>query len=178
MACGATLKRTSEFDSLHSPGQGSPKRRRYVMPIQSTTSPAKQAITKSLFADALPKLTTEQIATRITQELKRMQHRRQIHYHDANESSSSPQPSLDQSTNLNFDPTQISSPTKKDVAIFTFRQVSMICDRMIKDREEQIQVQYDNILTSKLAEQYESFLKFNHDQLQKRYGDAPMSYVS
>ncbi|ESO83440.1 hypothetical protein LOTGIDRAFT_222669 [Lottia gigantea] len=179
MACGATLKRSHEFDSLHSPG--SPKRRKYVMPI--STPPAKQ--TKSQFFDASPKLTSEQIASRISMELKRMHRRRQLHYQgqDNVENQNSPQPSTsEQPACIGFDSSlhsnqNFTSP-KKDIPLFTFRQVSMICDRMIKDREEQIQVQYDSILASKLAEQYEAFLRFNHDQLQKRFGDAPMSYVS
>uniref|UniRef100_A0A8W8J5M1 Akirin 2 n=1 Tax=Magallana gigas TaxID=29159 RepID=A0A8W8J5M1_MAGGI len=70
-------------------------------------------------------------------------------------------------------------PTKqKDIPIFTFRQVSMICERMLKDREDQVRQEYNSVLTCKLAEQYEAFLKFNHDQIHRRFGDTPVSYVS
>lgn len=43
------------------------------------------------------------------------------------------------------------SPHKKDIPIFTFRQVSMICERMLKDREDQVRQEYNSVLTCKLA---------------------------
>jgi hypothetical protein len=52
-------------------------------------------------------------------------------------------------------------------------QVQMICARMMKEREEQIREQYDQVLSTKLAEQYESFVKFTYDQIQQRYQAAP-----
>lgn len=54
-------------------------------------------------------------------------------------------------------------------------QVSMICERMLKERETEIREEYDRVLTYKLAEQYDAFVKFTHDQLQKRFSsnDAP-----
>ena len=45
------------------------------------------------------------------------------------------------------------SPSKKDVPLFTFRHVGMVCERMLKDREEQIREEYDKVLTCKLAGQ-------------------------
>jgi len=49
---------------------------------------------------------------------------------------------------------------------------------LVRNREESVKEQYDKVLTCKLAEQYESFLKFNHDQLQRQFGHSEMSYVS
>ena len=43
------------------------------------------------------------------------------------------------------------SPNKKDTPLFTFKQVSMICERMMKDREEQIKNEYNSVLACKLA---------------------------
>ena len=40
---------------------------------------------------------------------------------------------------------------------------------MLKDRETEIREEYNRVLTSKLAEQYDAFVKFTHDQLQKRF---------
>ena len=48
-------------------------------------------------------------------------------------------------------------------------QVSLICERMLKERETEIREEYDRVLTLKLAEQYDAFVKFTHDQLQKRF---------
>ena len=40
---------------------------------------------------------------------------------------------------------------KKDVPLFTFRQVSLICERLVRDREESVKEQYDKVLNCKLA---------------------------
>lgn len=52
-------------------------------------------------------------------------------------------------------------------------QVQMICDRMLKEREEKLREQYDQVLNNKLAEQYDAFVKFTYDQIQRRYEAAP-----
>ena len=44
-----------------------------------------------------------------------------------------------------------SSPTRKEQPLFTLRQVGMICERLLKEREEKIREEYDDILTTKLA---------------------------
>uniref|UniRef100_A0A5K3FRZ9 Akirin n=1 Tax=Mesocestoides corti TaxID=53468 RepID=A0A5K3FRZ9_MESCO len=64
------------------------------------------------------------------------------------------------------------------VPLFTLCQVTALCDRLIREREDQLREEYDNILSCKLAEQYEALLKFNQDQLSHRFKDTPMSYVS
>lgn len=49
----------------------------------------------------------------------------------------------------------------------------MICERMLKEREEKLKEQYDAVLNTKLAEQYDAFVKFTYDQIQRRYEAAP-----
>lgn len=49
----------------------------------------------------------------------------------------------------------------------------MICERMLRERETLLREEYDQVLTSKLAEQYDAFVKFTYDQIQKRYEAAP-----
>lgn len=49
----------------------------------------------------------------------------------------------------------------------------MICERMLKEREEVLCEEYNTVLTNKLAEQYDMFVKFTYDQIQKRYESAP-----
>ena len=39
----------------------------------------------------------------------------------------------------------------KDQPIFTLKQVTLVCQRMIKEKEEQIREEYDKILSTKLA---------------------------
>lgn len=72
----------------------------------------------------------------------------------------------------------MSPNSKKEVPLFSLRQVSLVCERMLKEREDQIKEEYDKVLTNKIAEQYEAFLKFNHDQLHRRYNESAASYVS
>ena len=48
----------------------------------------------------------------------------------------------------------------------------------MREREEALREEYDQALTSKLAEQYDAFVKFTYDQIQRRLNDRPMSYVS
>uniref|UniRef100_A0A2K6EEW2 Akirin 1 n=1 Tax=Propithecus coquereli TaxID=379532 RepID=A0A2K6EEW2_PROCO len=52
---------------------------------------------------------------------------------------------------------------------FTLRQVGIIY---------KIWEECEQILNTKLAEQYESFVKFTHDQIMRQYGTRPTSYVS
>ncbi|THD19892.1 Transmembrane 9 superfamily protein member 4 [Fasciola hepatica] len=76
-------------------------------------------------------------------------------------------------------PSQPPLPKSLDtVPIFTLPQVTSLCDRLIKEREDELRQEYDCILSCKLAEQYEAFLKFSHDQLYSRFQSTPMSYVS
>ncbi|CAL1537484.1 unnamed protein product [Lymnaea stagnalis] len=197
MACGATLKRSLEFDPLHSPTQSTPIKRRRCMPMTmvQTPPPTKlHQLTPSPFADISPKLTKEEIAERIGSELKRMQRRKQLFLPRSHSpplstcsllGRQSPPLTLEVLTNVNSNsdfPSTSSqsasgtcSPKQKDVPLFTFKQVTMICERMVREHEEKIRENYDKVLSNKLSEQYEAFLKFNHDQLQKRFGNAPMS---
>lgn len=43
------------------------------------------------------------------------------------------------------------SPTRKEQPLFTLRQVSMICERLLKEREEKVREEYEETMTSKLA---------------------------
>lgn len=191
MACGATLslKRSLEFDPLHSPAHShSPKRRRCMpMTMSPSVPPAKNQI-PSPFTEATPKLSGEHIAAHISAEIKRMHRRKQLQFPGQYPSpSSSPPPQCSSSSheamsdNRSTSPSSFFnalSPSKKEVPLFTFKQVSLVCERMIREREDHIKQQYDQVLTCKLAEQYEAFLKFNHDQLHRRFNEAAASYVS
>ncbi|CAL8317172.1 unnamed protein product [Merluccius merluccius] len=177
MACGATLKRTMDFDPLMSPA--SPKRRRCA-PIMSTSAASTSSPQKYLRMEPSPfgevvssRLTTEQIFHNIKQEYKRLQKRRHL--------DSVPQQADGCCLgDLHGVPSGSSgscatSPTRKEQPLFSLRQVGMICERLLKEREEKIREEYNEILTSKLAEQYDAFVKFTHDQLMRRFGEQPAS---
>lgn len=65
-----------------------------------------------------------------------------------------------------------------DMPIFSMNQVNAICERMLGERETAIREQYDKILSQKMNEQYDAFVKFTHEQIQRRFESSQCSYVS
>ncbi|GCC27731.1 akirin-1 [Chiloscyllium punctatum] len=184
MACGATLKRSVEFDALLSPQSQSPKRRR-CMPLTGpgtgTPSPQKYLKTEPAAfggeSSSAHRLTPEQIFQNIRQEYSRFQWRRQL---EGSFNPSEANSSVEGSSNtllLNA-PSSPGTLSKKDQPLFTLRQVGIICERLLKDHESKIREEYEQVLNTKLAEQYDAFVKFTHDQIMRRYGERPASYVS
>ncbi|XP_027030960.1 akirin-2 [Tachysurus fulvidraco] len=176
MACGATLKRSLEFDPVMK--QNSPKRRRCAPLSPSSSSSSSSSPRKYLRLEPSPfsrmnsTPTPEQILHNIKQEYKRMKRR-----HLDN--------SLTESTNDSQPSTSITSvcvgslsPSKKEQPLFSLKQVGLICERLLKEQEEKVREEFEETLTAKLAEQYDMFVKFTHDQLMRRFGEQPASYVS
>ncbi|XP_021096444.1 akirin-2 isoform X2 [Heterocephalus glaber] len=125
----------------------------------------------------------EQILYNIKQEYKRMQKRRHLEtsFQQTDPGCSSdaqPHAFLLSGPASPGTSSAASSPSKKEQPLFTLRQVGMICERLLKEREEKIREEYEEILSAKLAEQYDAFVKFTHDQIMRRYGEQPASYVS
>ena len=85
-----------------------------------------------------------------------------------NQASSTTNSKLVARTNLNHN----------DLPIFSMNQVNQICERMLKEREQVIREQYDKILAQKLSEQYDAFVKFTHEQIQRRFDTSHCSYVT
>ncbi|XP_042194426.1 akirin-1 isoform X2 [Callorhinchus milii] len=181
MACGATLKRSVEFDALLGPQSGSPKRRRcsaLAGPGPGAAAPQRHVRSESAAfgeTSAAPRLTPEQIFQNIKQEYNRFQWRRQLegsfHQSDSNSCAEGPSSSL----LLNTPSSPGTSSSKKDQPLFTLRQVGIICERLLKDHESKLREEYEQVLNTKLAEQYDAFVKFTHDQIMRRYGERPAS---
>lgn len=64
-----------------------------------------------------------------------------------------------------------------DGAIST-RQLQQTCSRLLLEFESQIRSEYDRILSEKLSEQYEAFVKYTQDHLRNNKSSHSMSYVS
>ncbi|KAG1714828.1 Akirin-1 [Nymphon striatum] len=119
---------------------------------------------------------SEQIAEHLREEMRRLFKRKQL-------ASSSSQSNQSQSENEDTisPPSSPSATTpdgvslKRDQPLFTFRQVGIICERLLKEQETQIKSEYDKALSYKLAEQYDTFVKFTHDQIHKRFEGATAS---
>uniref|UniRef100_A0A6P4EIA5 Akirin-like n=1 Tax=Drosophila rhopaloa TaxID=1041015 RepID=A0A6P4EIA5_DRORH len=61
--------------------------------------------------------------------------------------------------------------------LFTFKQLQTICCGMMKQSEDRLKEEYELELTQKMAEQYDIFIKFTHDQMQREIGQNS-SYLS
>ncbi|XP_073445694.1 akirin-2 isoform X1 [Dendrobates tinctorius] len=126
------------------------------------------------------RMSQEQILYNIKQEYKRMQKRRHLEssLQQTEPCSSEGPPHHFLSGGQHLPGTSTASPLRKEQPLFTLRQVGMICERLLKEREDKVREEYEEILTTKLAEQYDAFVKFTHDQIMRRYGEQPASYVS
>ncbi|XP_039294065.1 akirin-like [Nilaparvata lugens] len=193
MAC-ATLKRSLDFDPVHSHGRPSKRQRCVPMCVSPSSSPPTTSTSDyspSPFSDACPKMTPEAMAAGIREEIRRLHRRKQLHFNpqggasghhaavDADSSSSessSPGPASPTSAFVHH---QHQPSVSRDKPLFTFRQVGIICERMLSERETQLREEYDRILNMKLSEQYDAFVKFSNDQLHRRFdvSTAP-SYLS
>ncbi|XP_018415811.1 PREDICTED: akirin-1 [Nanorana parkeri] len=183
MACGATLKRSMEFEALMSPQ--SPKRRRCTPLPGSPATPSPQRCgmrPESPLGQQSPqlgvdrRLTPEQIFQNLRQEYTRYHRRRQLEG-AFNQTENGHSSEVQASTSLTA-PSSPGSLVKKDQPTFSLRQVGILCERLLKDHEDKIREKYEQILNTKLEEQYESFVKFTHDQIMRRYGTRTASYVS
>ncbi|XP_012216183.1 akirin-2 [Linepithema humile] len=187
MAC-ATLKRSLEFDPVHSHGR--PNKRRRCIPM-SCASPGTSASSPrgcplpqktSPFDEIACKLTPEKMAANIREEIRRLHRRKQLHFHpqtSGGDSSDMEGPSSPSSPSASSSTPFSHSSSGKEKPLFTFRQVGLICERMLKEQETQIREEYDQILHIKLSEQYDAFVKFTYDQIQKRFESAAApSYLS
>jgi len=194
MAC-VTLKRSLDFDPLHSPTR--PIKRRRCLPLTGHCSPDKrvgqepgvsQGAKPSEFKESV--LSPEQIANNLRDEMKRLKKRREFRGQcppSPGSSPSSPEPMMDapmeggSSSSSSTAASVAASPsrTNAEKPIFTLKQMSMIAERMCAERVEQVRAEYDQILQQKLSEQYDAFVKFIDHQIQKRFTEsmAP-SYLS
>lgn len=186
MAC-ATLKRSLDWEALNQ----RPTKRRRCSPFTSTTGspstnqPGCSRITEqapSVFVEnpSYPKLTPEKMAQNIREEITRLHRSKQLNFSSSaiermqDSESSGSEMGPDSPRRPDSPPSGIRNPDK---GLFTFKQVQLICERMLKEREDNLREQYDAVLTTKLAEQYDAFVKFTYDQIQRRYEAAP-SYLS
>lgn len=190
MAC-VTLKRSLDFDPLHSPTR--PIKRRRCLPLAGHCSPDKRVGQEAAGASGGSKpsefkesvLSPEQIANNLRDEMKRLKKRREFRGQcppSPVSSPSSPEPMIDAPMEGGSSAANVAASPARNSAekpIFTLKQMSMIAERMCAERVEQVRAEYDQILQQKLSEQYDAFVKFIDHQIQKRFTEsmAP-SYLS
>ncbi|CAF3826056.1 unnamed protein product, partial [Rotaria sordida] len=183
MASCMTLKRSFEHDR-DSPNNNnnnnnnsfesrtslpSSKRRRRCFPMTVvSSSPTMTNETTTVFPDIQPIVTTDVLLNRIKEEVRRLQRRHQLKI------STSSDLNDDDDNNNNNNLNECRSSTNHQ-HLLTLKQVNMICARLLKEREEKIREEYDRILSYKLNEQYEGFVRFTQDQLTRRFSELQFS---
>lgn len=68
----------------------------------------------------------------------------------------------------------------KEAPVLSLRQTQIICEKLVQLRERKLKEEYDKILMTKLAEQYDTFVKYTHDHIERQYhnGIHQASYLS
>lgn len=172
------------MDPLHSPR---PTKRRRLVPMGVCTPPSIPPTRDGMispFAPGLSRLTQDAITSKLREEMRRLHRRKQLHFEGECSNPNSPPGSPNHgSSSTDFVHDSIGSPREgfhvKDKPLFTFRQVGLICERMLREREDQLRETYEQALSTKLSEQYDTFVKFTYDQIQKRFETtAAPSYLS
>lgn len=68
---------------------------------------------------------------------------------------------------------------KSEKKVFTLKEMTLICEKMCKERTDAVRQEYDKILHQKLSEQYDAFVKFIDHQIQQRFNESQLpSYLS
>lgn len=165
MAC-ATLKRTSHWDAAADANAKPPcKRRRYC--AESSPLPTRShQLRPSLFTQGAPKLTSDEIAANVNEETCRLHRRKRPGVQGPGGFASSTADSL------------TGGASTQEQPLFTMCQVGAICQRMLCEREALLRRKYDDVLNAKLEEQYETFVRFAHDQIRRRFEGVTPSYLS
>lgn len=196
------------LEALHSPNRP-PKRRRCTPlksidrePSSSLSCQTSFPSEPSVFRES--PLSPSEIANYLRDELKRLRKRRQLASEPYPSSSQSPPPAspgspepmmadcgrasppgLVQTTTVPAGPSSpkslnvMTKNSKGDRPVFTLKQMTMICEKMCKERTDQVREEYDRILQQKLSEQYDAFVKFVDHQIQQRFSQSQLpSYLS
>jgi hypothetical protein len=119
-----------------------------------------------------------QLDKRIKEEATRLIRRKQLSFQQQQQQQEQQHEGSQLILNDEIDETIKTKMFKNDLPLFTLEQVNSICEKLCKEREERVKEKYDLILSQKLNEQYDTFVRFTHDQLHKKFERQQFSYVS
>jgi hypothetical protein len=57
--------------------------------------------------------------------------------------------------------------TTDDTPMFTYNQTAQMCAHRLREQDKSIREQYEQLLITKLNEQYEQFITYSHDSIHK-----------
>jgi len=204
MACGVTLKRSRELDPLLSPESDMKRRRtQFNKSVQHSPTHHHNAhanissneleMPASIETSTIPKNPQDELDAYLLSEISVLRRRRVLPRDGGNESPASASSDSESEQRMDSgafgqrteshhhssqDAGTSSSIVRSERPLFTYRQVRMICERLLKEQEMRLREEYDRTLNAKLSEQHETFVRFTYDQIHRRLGDAPMSYLS
>jgi len=194
MACGIALKRSLDIDLLHSP-ENSIKRRRtstaghcspynpaiYTSPSSSTTRVGNQtdSIDDASKFGAYQNDLQQYIRAEIRSKRRRILPTpgRPL----APDSPSSSGSDSDHETQMDSSKSVLAShfvDKTKNQPLFTLNQVQIICERLLKEQTDKLRADYEQILKARMAEQYDTFVRFTYDQIHNNLQANTMSYLS
>lgn len=193
MLKGLCLKRNLEFDAMYN-GHGVPCKRAKLNsgPGRRSTSPpvdqlhphtperiSPQPGTSSPFGNLSSTLTPEKMATNIKEEAHRLSRKKHLRFPARRTIAGVAGAIGSQITTTSGTKTKEFHVDDGQKPMFTLTQVSHVCQKMMEDQRQRIREEYEKVLKDKLAEQYDTFIRFDHDQLQKKLAsqDQP-SYLS
>ena len=139
MLAVASLKRSLEFD----PVEQGVKRKRAELKLPPTSFPSSSSSSSpskqqsAVFSSSSSSLSSS-----------------------SNSSQSSPKSS-------SSSPPPASVISTDDAPMFTYNQTAQMCARFLREQEKSIREQYGELLTAKLNEQYEQFIRYSHDSVYK-----------
>ena len=165
-----SLKRNFDQDYLQTSTSRSSKRRRCSPVRLSSAKFFKPSESSSSISKMTLNLTSEQTAISYDKEIKKCY---QL-FPDGN-GSTDRSSSL---TTLSSSEMNLIDPGWEEKPLFTYKQVLLICDNVLKENENEIRNEYDQALNAKLAEQHEKFVKFIYNKIQKRFENRIPSYLS
>ncbi|UJR28329.1 hypothetical protein I4U23_009571 [Adineta vaga] len=63
--------------------------------------------------------------------------------------------------------TSSTTATTDDIPMFTYTQTAQMCARLLREQDRSIREQYEQLLSTKLTEQYDTFVRYTHDSVHK-----------
>jgi hypothetical protein len=57
--------------------------------------------------------------------------------------------------------------TNDDVPMFSYAQTAQMCARLLREQDQSIREQYEQLLSMKSTEQYDTFIRYTHDSVYK-----------
>ncbi len=150
MLAVASLKRSLEFD----PVEQGVKRKRAEMKLSPPSSPISSSSSST---------TTFTINTNPSSPSKQQQQQQQSIF----TSSPNKNRSLVFKKPCSLTALTSSSTTTDDTPMFTYTQTAQMCARLLREQDRSIREQYEQLLSTKLTEQYDTFVRYTHDSVHK-----------